>query len=498
MKQLPYFLATLLLISCTQKQQTHESAANAVCTIADKSQAEQMGLKGRVRFVIESVDELLTPVNFFFEWPETYHYRYISEEQGFNPYLSDDDDVYEPAPAEYVVEDGEDDEYWESEPDLGLYEARSELYDNEYPLRHYWFDEKGDITETRYFGLEGGCINKTLQTYDDNHHCLIKTEYGEDGKLTDSYKAQYDSLGRLVYYENFLVFVNSGEVEKHHLAYNEQGKLLTDIATILGKEVEKREFRYDEQGNCIYRFAQGRGYHNHYETIYNEHNKPVVEYTFNPDGTVQFKDEFFYDRHGNEKEKIVLSYFSNPEGDTVIHDFSEYNHHGNCTRFTEYFEGNLEQQEETKYDAYDNVIYLHSLSYSGNERDLDFVESVSTCSYNSRGKGKLAEDTYVSNFTENVSVRHLYFYNSNDSLCEMHTYKTSLLEKNIYGEEHTPQRLVERKKITYDSHGNWIQIQYYNTLIDYNETLGEGNSDTRKNYNEVLTAQRTRMIEYYD
>ncbi|MBR1809965.1 MAG: hypothetical protein IJ776_11370 [Paludibacteraceae bacterium] len=508
MKRLPYlFMLLMLLAACNQTPQGNNDSEKQ----QDErilSSAEQLQLRGPVKLVIETIDENINYEPFDIDWTQTYYYRYISEEQGFVPKElmgPDDVDTYVTASEddEFLVdEDGEVilpeddlayDEDYQIGPEIGIFEERGTYAGDEGSLVQYWFDEKGDFTEIRYYGAEADSKmqRKEAFKYDDKHQQLAHFYYGEDGKLGSSYKSQYDSLGRETYYEYFSMDYNNGQVEKTAKTYNEDGNLLKSVTTVLGKQVGTMEYRYDEQGNCIYSHSEGRGYQYTSETEYNAQNKVVKETSYKSDGSIQNITSYLYNDKGNATESLMTSYLSKNEGEEVRHTIREFDKRGNCTKLTDYYYGELESIVDSRYDGNDNIVYYRSQYFSEDGTDTTVYES--TFKYDKKGQN--LETVTKSSDRGNVRIRTTCSYTDDGQLKEQRTYKTSVLEERFCGKGKAPERLVERVVYTFDSHGNWIKMEYFNTLQRDEDFNSKG--ETREDYEQVLTGSRTRKIEYY-
>ena len=514
MKNCPYLILILLLVACQPTPQKEK-----VLDTADKqallSQAEQMSLKGQVKLVIETIDESLNSEPFDIDWSETYIYSYISEEQGIVPQMwmmpdevdeyvpmDDDDEFLVDEDGEVIVPDEDDISYedadeegdFDIEPSLVIYEERGSHQEDETPLVQYWFDEKGDFTHIGYYGADNGAAErKETYKYDDKHQMLEHKVLDSDGKIINSYTSQFDSLGNEVYTESFSIYSNDGEVRKTNTTYTMDSKLFRSETTVRGKVVGLSEHQYDEHGNCIYSSYKG-SYSNSSKMEYNSDDKLVKETTYNAAGKVQTINSYLYDNRSNMTQSLLTSYYDNPDGEEVQHVVCEYDNRGNCTKYSTYYYGKLENEEISKFDANNNVIYNH-LTYFDyvDDTTIDTIVTVTTYKYNKQGL--LLQTTYCSGDRGNVLIRITNSYTADGQIKEERVYRTSLLEERFCGKGNAPERLVERRVYTYDSHGNWIKKEYFNT-IRRDEDCGR-RGETREDYEEVLTGSRTRRIEYY-
>jgi|GEM_PF-1987149 len=509
MKKLSYLLMLLVLVACNQNSQNGDNNAESE-TEKHYSQAESMNLKGKVRLVIESYEDA---IGNDVDWQTTYHFFYASEEQGFAPeqFVFDDETTeYAEAPAddEFLVdengevilpveeaegEESEEDLYYD-EPDLELY-YRYTSAEEETPLIHMWFDEKGDYTEVRYYANEGSAVRKEIYKYDDDHRMLSQQIFDEDGKISLSNKMEYDSLGNEIYNESFAMGYNDGEVQKTRSTYNQQGNLLNAVTTVLGKQVSLREYKYDDKGNIVYNHSEGRGYSFTQLSEYNAEGKVVKETQLKLDGSVQNITTYKYDNLGNNVERTMTSFLDKPEGEELSRVLMQYDKQGNCIKSENYYKGKLEMIDRCQFDSRGLVIFSSNEYYTDYESYSDTTSTLSMYKYNKNGD--CVESIFQSSERGNVRIRTTSEYTSDGLLREQRTYETSQLEEQFCGKGKAPERLVERLVYTYDSHGNWIKQEYFNTIIA-DEDFTKAKGETRDKYEELSTGVVTRRIDYYE
>lgn len=143
--------------------------------------------------------------------------------------------------------------------------------------RVYYFDKKGNETETYNYGADGSLANKIIQTYDANGQLIKGDNYEANGAIGTTWSNKYDSKGN--------------KIEKTSNFYG-LGYRITDV------------FMYDNKGNL------------------SEENSSM-EYYSSP-GTSNIKTIYNYNDPGNEIEFIEYKYGKRREKGTKKFDSKYY------------------------------------------------------------------------------------------------------------------------------------------------------------------------------
>lgn len=144
-----------------------------------------------------------------------------------------------------------------------------------------------------YISAEKGYLY-SVEEYDDSGNLLVKTVYGDKGKLYDTVKCSYDGRGRLTEEEIMHHFEN--QKQRRELKYDEELRTITERTFYDGGGDASVVSRYNEKGQLL-----------RLERYYGENDLEEVE-------------EFSYDPSGRLLSHLILT----PEGDTISEDDYSY------------------------------------------------------------------------------------------------------------------------------------------------------------------------------
>ena len=195
---------------------------------------------------------------------------------------------------------------------------------------------------------------------------------------------------------------------------------------------------------------------------YNEQGNKSIEYTYNPDGTLDAKSVFIYD----EKGILIEEDSYNPDGSSGFTNTYKYDRRGNITSIKLYDTyGSLFVRTASDYDNNNNeteeINYTQILE---NDRHKDIVLNKTTWRYDD--KGNMIEERYYERDT--TMTRHTFYkYDENGNKVEQSKWESGITLKTTYKYNSDGNPIEETQ---YDA-GNYIALKIITTYDDKgNET----------------------------
>ena len=302
-------------------------------------------------------------------------------------------------------------------------------------------DEYSDCIELEYssirisIALDGTFRSKYEYIYDDSGNLLTQADSKyENNAWVYTYKSEYtyNANGKKST-ETYSRYINNEwiKIEKNIFINGKSKHIYLLYLNSDGTFRSKYEYTYDEKGNEL-SFISSR-YENNVliktnEFIYiNGESKIIYSVSFNPDGTIESKDEYTYDEKGNK----LTSTYSKYENNALVYiNKDEYTYDANGNELT------------NTYSKYENNawVYIYKSEYT----------------YDANGK-KTTEAFLI--YTNNAWVylwKYEYTYDANGNQL---TYTRSSYENNglVY---------TFKYEYTYDANGN--QLTYTRSVYENN------------------------------